>query len=689
MYVLFLMSDALSDLRFAVGARVRCQVSPQQWLAGRVVQHGYKEDDWPGHKWAAYQVKLLDGQLIYAPEDSGHFIRDGLTWLVSTWKSVSRRVRRRHSRPRLKCVEVRRHAIMPWLYRSSARSVWVQCEPKSVCRYARRSLVALSIGMRMGEASLMRSCLAVMAMPFILLPPLRELMAEHIELFVRCIVTHPGDRTIVMWSSVIIASACSTGPTDESSSSVHDLTVAKTRAIVAGSVEALVGALRLERDAKISDIVCAALCSLYREPANGFDSELAASLEAADALPVVEALPENTGKHRANLLAFLRSYATQQRRKREVQRVVGALEQRQHRELEEVVCSGCHQLLQASSYSNAQRKKPGGLQRCKGCVAGVQQPQISTPPPPPPELAIDACSACGKQQVQLFRCALCVELKLARTAKYCSTACQAKAWPEHKKSHKNTAELLASQAAILTMEQSDKQSLSDRLILCVVSKSSEYSELCEDALRHRHQANYSKASKLLQKAIQLEPQEPWAFYSMGYLRQSCGEERVAVEHFEQASKLCDALPCPTVDSRDLWVLAKTSVFNCWLRSSCDSRSDTVYPAWIFDIAAKRRISASCFELQPERFSSCRMRGEVLLEECNRAFRAIVDAGSSQVEINLLAVAPLLVKDVRQARQAFQQGGRVSCAASNNQWLDIIKDRLTVCDRMEAQLCKYL
>ena len=106
---------------------------------------------------------------------------------------MSRRVRRRHSRPRLKCVEVRRHAIMPWLYRSSARSEWVQCEPKAVCRYARRSLVALSIGMRMGEASLMRSCLAVMAMPFILLPPLRELMAEHIELFVRCIVTHPGE----------------------------------------------------------------------------------------------------------------------------------------------------------------------------------------------------------------------------------------------------------------------------------------------------------------------------------------------------------------------------------------------------------------------------------------------------------------------------------------------------------------
>ena len=143
---------------------------------------------------------------------------------------------------------------------------------------------------------------------------------------------------------------------------------------------------------------------------------------------------------------------------------------------------------------------------------------------------------------------------------------------------------------------------------------------------------------------------------MGYLRQSCGEVVVAVEHFEQASKLCDALPCPTVDSRDLWVLAKTSVFNCWLRSSCESRIDTVYPAWIFDIAAKRRISASCFELQPERFSSCRMRGEVLLEECHRAFRAMVDAGSSQVEINLLAVAPLLVKDVRQARQAFQQGG---------------------------------
>ena len=36
---------------------------------------GYPPTDWPGHTWAAYQVKLLDGQLIYAPKDSGHFIR--------------------------------------------------------------------------------------------------------------------------------------------------------------------------------------------------------------------------------------------------------------------------------------------------------------------------------------------------------------------------------------------------------------------------------------------------------------------------------------------------------------------------------------------------------------------------------------------------------------------------------------
>ena len=46
------------QLRFAVGARVRCQVSPQQWLAGRVVQHGYKEEDWPAHTWAAYQCRI-------------------------------------------------------------------------------------------------------------------------------------------------------------------------------------------------------------------------------------------------------------------------------------------------------------------------------------------------------------------------------------------------------------------------------------------------------------------------------------------------------------------------------------------------------------------------------------------------------------------------------------------------------
>jgi hypothetical protein len=61
--------------RFAVGARVRCRVSHSAWKAGVVIAHDYREADFPPNVRAAYQVKLTDGTLIYAPVDSDECIR--------------------------------------------------------------------------------------------------------------------------------------------------------------------------------------------------------------------------------------------------------------------------------------------------------------------------------------------------------------------------------------------------------------------------------------------------------------------------------------------------------------------------------------------------------------------------------------------------------------------------------------
>jgi len=56
--------------RFAVGTKVRCLVgSPPEWQAGHVVAHDYREESFPPNVFAAYQVKILDGTLIFAPVD--------------------------------------------------------------------------------------------------------------------------------------------------------------------------------------------------------------------------------------------------------------------------------------------------------------------------------------------------------------------------------------------------------------------------------------------------------------------------------------------------------------------------------------------------------------------------------------------------------------------------------------------
>ena len=60
--------DMSQALRFGVGDRIECNVS-HVWAVGTVTQERYREPDWPEGQWAAYQVKLDDGEMIFAPRD--------------------------------------------------------------------------------------------------------------------------------------------------------------------------------------------------------------------------------------------------------------------------------------------------------------------------------------------------------------------------------------------------------------------------------------------------------------------------------------------------------------------------------------------------------------------------------------------------------------------------------------------
>jgi len=62
-------------LRFAVGAKVQCKTGEKSWSNGEVVALMYRDEYMPPGMIAPYQIKLTDGNLIYAPADEDTVIR--------------------------------------------------------------------------------------------------------------------------------------------------------------------------------------------------------------------------------------------------------------------------------------------------------------------------------------------------------------------------------------------------------------------------------------------------------------------------------------------------------------------------------------------------------------------------------------------------------------------------------------
>jgi len=76
-------SDAKNrpQLTYAIGDHVECWWQPDaqrpgQWLLGVVTARWWRAPHWPEGRYAPYQVRLQDGSLIYAPNDSGQCIRE-------------------------------------------------------------------------------------------------------------------------------------------------------------------------------------------------------------------------------------------------------------------------------------------------------------------------------------------------------------------------------------------------------------------------------------------------------------------------------------------------------------------------------------------------------------------------------------------------------------------------------------
>ena len=68
-------------LRFPMGTPVRCFVSEDTWVTGKIVAHNYREEGWPALQMAPYQILLDDEHVrgssnaIWAPADIDDIIQ--------------------------------------------------------------------------------------------------------------------------------------------------------------------------------------------------------------------------------------------------------------------------------------------------------------------------------------------------------------------------------------------------------------------------------------------------------------------------------------------------------------------------------------------------------------------------------------------------------------------------------------
>ena len=70
-----LTAERLAALRFAIGDTVECNTGEGEWATGEIVQLMYRDDGMPPGMIAPYQVRLSDGECIYAPSDDDCIVR--------------------------------------------------------------------------------------------------------------------------------------------------------------------------------------------------------------------------------------------------------------------------------------------------------------------------------------------------------------------------------------------------------------------------------------------------------------------------------------------------------------------------------------------------------------------------------------------------------------------------------------
>ena len=154
------------------------------------------------------------------------------------------------------------------------------------------------------------------------------------------------------------------------------------------------------------------------------------------------------------------------------------------------------------------------------------------------------CSLCGAAVAsgrKLLRCARCVDEGL-EPHRYCSKACQRKAWPSHKTWHESVEKGKSGYQTRGIDGAGDKGwaqvrslSASKRAKMAAANGVSiEYLELGGRASELSAGGNYAKAAKLYKKMIALEPEQSAAHFKLGQVHLKSGHSELAIACFDKA-----------------------------------------------------------------------------------------------------------------------------------------------------------
>ena len=151
------------------------------------------------------------------------------------------------------------------------------------------------------------------------------------------------------------------------------------------------------------------------------------------------------------------------------------------------------------------------------------------------------CSMCGAVTaagLKLLRCSRCVDEGL-EPHRYCSKACQRKAWPTHKTWHESVAQRndggerlgvkYGGWAKVRTALPSERAEIASKNGTTV-----EYLELGARASELRERGNFAKAVKTYKKMIALEPENWMSHYGLGQTHMLSGHPELAIASFDKA-----------------------------------------------------------------------------------------------------------------------------------------------------------